>query len=334
MEIIFLGTSSGSPTKSRNVSGLALKKAGAKPWILVDCGEGTQHRLLHTPLSLHQLQAVCITHVHGDHCYGLPGLLASAAMSGRRAPLTLVGPADLREWLALTQAATHLRLGFALHFVDVAELVGRQQPVAVEGVDISALPLSHRVPSFGYEFVETGLSGKLDVAKLKAHKIESGPLWGRLHRGEQVTLADGRVINGRDYQLAPRAPRKVIVCGDNDNPALLAGHAGSADVLVHEATFTQAVAARLGAGPQHSSAMTIAQFASEAAVANLILTHFSPRYKDGGAGLTIRDIEQEARAHYGGRLFLARDLEVFHLDRAGVLRRAPSGLVAARPRAG
>ncbi|OIN04478.1 ribonuclease Z [Oceanisphaera psychrotolerans] len=322
MDILFLGTSSGTPTKTRNLSAVAVQKAGARPWILIDCGEGTQHRLLHTPLSLPRLQAICITHMHGDHCYGLPGLLASAAMSGRSEPLTLIGPGALREWLALTEQATHLQLGFVLHFVDVAELTGRQGQVLVEGFSISALPLSHRVPSFGYEFVETGLPGKLDVAKLKADNIESGPLWGRLHRGEQVTLADGRVIDGRDYQLAPEAPRRVIVCGDNDNPALLAGHAGSADVLVHEATFTQAVAARLGAGPQHSSAMSIARFAADAGVANLILTHFSPRYKDGGAGLTIGDIEQEAKAHYGGKLFLARDLEVFHLDREGELRRA------------
>ncbi len=319
MELQFLGTSSGSPTKSRNVSGLALRKAGAKPWILIDCGEGTQHRLLHTSLSLNRLQAICITHVHGDHCYGLPGLLASAAMSGRSAPLTIIGPAALWDWVKATQEATHLTLCYPLHFIDVAALAERQERVAVEGFSITALQLSHRVPSFAYEFVETGLPRKLDVDKLKADKIESGPQWGQLQRGEQVTLADGRVIDGRDYLLALSAPRKVIICGDNDSPALLAERVGSAQVLVHEATFTQAIANRLGAGPQHSSAMSIAQFATEAFVPNLILTHFSPRYKDGGVGMSIRDIEQEAKAHYHGNLFLARDLEVFHLNRAGVI---------------
>ncbi|MFP2768119.1 ribonuclease Z [Oceanisphaera sp. KMM 10153] len=321
MELIFLGTSSGSPTKSRNVSGLALRKSGARPWILVDCGEGTQHRLLHTPLSLSRLQTICITHVHGDHCYGLPGLLASAAMAGRRAPLTIIGPAALQGWLEATQEATHLTLGYPLHFIDVAALAGRQDWVVAEGFNITVLPLSHRVPSFGYEFVETGQPCKLDVDRLKADNIEPGPLWGRLQRGERVTLADGRVIDGRDYLLALWAPRKVIICGDNDNPALIAERAGSVDVLVHEATFTQAIANKLGTGPQHSSAMSIAQCAAEASVPNLILTHFSPRYKDGGAGLTIKDIEQEAGHYYGGILFLARDLDVFHLDRSGGLSR-------------
>ena len=318
MELIFLGTSSGSPTKSRNVSGLALKKAGAKPWILIDCGEATQHRLLHTPLSLTGLQAICITHMHGDHCYGLPGLLASAAMAGRTAPLTIIGPAALPGWIAATQDATHLTLPYSLHFIDVATLTG---VVAVEGFDIAAQLLSHRVPSFGYAFVETGMPRKLDIDKLKVNGIASGPEWGRLQRGEVVTLADGRVIDGHDYLLATRAPRKVMIGGDNDTPALLAERLDSAQVLVHEATFTQAIASKVGPGPQHCSAMAIAQFAAQASVPNLILTHFSPRYKDGGTGLTIQDIEQEARAHYAGRLFLARDLDVFHLNREGELSR-------------
>ena len=83
MEFIFLGTSSGSPTKQRNVSGRALKSSRRKSWCLVDCGEGTQHQLLHTPLALSRLSAIMITHVHGDHCFGLPGLLASAAMAAK-----------------------------------------------------------------------------------------------------------------------------------------------------------------------------------------------------------------------------------------------------------
>ncbi|MCJ8299455.1 MAG: MBL fold metallo-hydrolase, partial [Pseudomonadales bacterium] len=78
MELIFLGTSAGSPTKRRNVSACALRKFGAKRWYLIDCGEGTQQQILHTKLSLVLLEAIFITHVHGDHCYGLPGLLASA----------------------------------------------------------------------------------------------------------------------------------------------------------------------------------------------------------------------------------------------------------------
>ncbi|WP_089730915.1 MBL fold metallo-hydrolase [Modicisalibacter muralis] len=92
MEIIFLGTSAGVPTQARNVSATAVKKRNAKGWYLVDCGEGTQQRVLHTKLSLNRLEAILITHTHGDHCYGLPGLLASASMAGRERSLTIAAP--------------------------------------------------------------------------------------------------------------------------------------------------------------------------------------------------------------------------------------------------
>ena len=324
MELQFLGTSAGTPTKSRNVSGLALKKAHGKTWILVDCGEATQHQLLHTTLSLHHLQAVCITHLHGDHCYGLPGLLASASLMGRRAPLTIIGPRELQTWLRVTQQLTHVTLKYELNFIDVATLT----TLPLVDFRVSALPLSHRVTCFGYEFIETDKVRRLDKVKLLAEGIASGPVWGQLQRGETATLDDGRLLKSDDYLLAAPVPRKVIIAGDNDNPTLLTHSAKSAQVLVHEATYTQAIADQItalnysspqGSDPQHSSASLIASFAHEVALPNLILTHFSPRYQDGGTGLTLADLEQEAREHYTGRLFLARDLARYHLDRAGKL---------------
>ncbi|MCT7656407.1 MBL fold metallo-hydrolase [Oceanimonas sp. NS1] len=122
MELVFLGTSSGVPTRGRSLSAVALRRHKAKTWLLVDCGEGTQHRLLRAPLSLHWLQAVCITHLHGDHCYGLPGLLASAGLNGRTAPLTIIGPAGLQAWVEHTAAVSQLQLNYALRFVSVEEL--------------------------------------------------------------------------------------------------------------------------------------------------------------------------------------------------------------------
>ena len=104
MNLKFLGTSAGVPTKNRNVSGVALRESKGKGWYLIDCGEGTQHQVLHTKLSFHSLKAIFITHVHGDHCYGLPGILASAGMGGRKAPLTIVAPAG--KWLCKSYRVT------------------------------------------------------------------------------------------------------------------------------------------------------------------------------------------------------------------------------------
>lgn len=322
MELQFLGTSAGTPTKSRNVSGLALKKINAKSWILVDCGEASQHQLLHTSLSLHRLQAICITHVHGDHCYGLPGLLASASLMGRSAPLIIIGPSELQTWLRLTLQLTQVTLSYELNFIDVSSITA---PRLLTDFSVKPWPLSHRVPCFAYEFVETGQARRLDKDKLLAHDIPSGPEWGQLQRGESVTLNDGRTLHCDDYLLASRAPRKIIIAGDNDDPYLLFEAATNAQLLVHEATYTQDIADKIGNGikpsPQHCSANNIGAFAEAVALPNLMFSHFSPRYQARGAGLTISAIEQEARVHYSGRLFLAEDLARYQLDSLGQVRR-------------
>ena len=326
MELQFLGTSAGTPTNSRNVSGLALKKAHSKSWILVDCGEATQHQLLHTSLSLSRLTAICITHVHGDHCYGLPGLLASASLMGRTAPLIIIGPPELQTWLQVTFQLTQVTLSYELKFIDVASLTA---PLTLPEFSVTPWPLSHRVPCFGYEFVETGMARRLNKAKLWADHIRSGPVWGQLQRGESVTLSDGRNICSDDYLLAARAPRKIIIAGDNDDPTLLSACAKSAQLLVHEATYTQEVADKVAGSakpdPQHSSASLIGEFAQKMGLPNLILSHFSPRYQAFGCGLRVSQIEQEARKHYAGRLFLAEDLARYRLDALGRLSSAHTG---------
>jgi ribonuclease Z len=329
MEFQFLGTSSGTPSRTRNVTALALRSLGgvraARHWVLVDCGEGTQHRILRTSWSLHELRAIFITHMHGDHCYGLPGLLASAGMLNRSAPLTLVGPAALRPFLEGVMATTELGLPFPVAYVDVARLV-EEDVLADEFPDlvVRATLLSHRLPSWAYTFMEREVERKLDTAKLAAGGVARGMAWGELQHGRQVTLSDGRVLEPRDWLLPGRKPRKIIVGGDNDNPGLLVEEARDAEVLIHEATYTEAVLKKVGPGPQHSSARMTALAAARAGVPNLVLTHFSPRYQqkqDGKGPLTMADLENEAREVYGGQLFLASDFDRFVLDREGRLAR-------------
>ena len=323
MEFQFLGTSAGTPTRARNVTGLALRP-GAKTWYLVDCGEGTQHRILRTPYSLMSLGAIFITHIHGDHCYGLPGLLASAGMLNRTETLSVIGPPSIGRFIDCVLETTELRLPYPLQFISVEALA--DTPLLPD-LAVRATPLSHRVPSYAYSFCEKAVEGKLDVDKLRRDAVPAGPDWGRIQQGRDLTLADGRAIHARDYLLAPRKPRKIIVGGDNDSPGLLAAEAAGADVLVHEATYTQAGLDKVGPGPQHSSAAAVARFASEAGIPNLVLTHFSPRYQEQDAARngapTLADLEAEARAAYRGKLFLASDLDRYALDRQGDLARLP-----------
>jgi len=318
MDLLFLGTSAGVPTKARNVSATAVIEASGSHWYLVDCGEGTQHRLLHTPLSIRDLRAIFITHVHGDHCFGLPGLLASAGMSGRTQPLDLVLPAALHDWVRQGLVASDTFLPFELRLLPVEELVEWRSDV----MEVTSVQLSHRVPSVGFVFTELNPEPRLDIPRLEADGIPRGPLWGDLAKGLTVQHG-GRLLHGSDYLRPSRPPRRVIVCGDNDNPELLADAAKGADVLVHEATFTQAVVERTGVTFGHSTAAAVARFAEAAGVRNLVLTHFSARYQnDPRRSPSIDNVRDEALAHYSGQLTLAQDLQRYHIGRDGCLQPA------------
>ena len=321
MELIFLGTSSGTPTKTRNVSAVAIRRANSKAWCLVDCGEGTQHQVLHTSLSLNNLQAIFITHVHGDHCYGLPGLLASAGMAGRQEPLWIIGPPEIKTYFDAVQKTTQLWLPYQLEFKSVTDIEGMLLHNKID-FDIEVVPLSHRVPSYAYGFSEKETKPGLDAEKLREAGIPQGPLWGNIQQGQDVVLPDGREIIAKEYWLPTRKPRKIIIAGDNDTPTLLTTSAKTADVVVHESTHTGDVALKMGDGPQHSSAKIVAEFAHESRIKNLILTHISPRYQENrDTSPSIADIEAEAKSYYHGNLFVANDFDVFHLNKKGALNK-------------
>ncbi|WP_019614216.1 ribonuclease Z [Psychromonas ossibalaenae] len=318
MEIIFLGTSAGTPTKSRNVSAVAVKKANSKLWSLIDCGEATQHQILHTKLSLNKLESIFITHVHGDHCYGLPGLLASASLAGRTTALTIIAPALIQDFVENTQRISKSSLSYKINFIRVEEC---KEYTAGNDFDVEFVELSHCVPSYAYVFCEKKIQGKLDIAQLQKDGIKAGPCWGEIHKGINQMLPDGRKINASDYILADRKPRKIIVSGDNDAPNLLTDVASCADLLIHEATYTEDISLKVGKAPQHSTAKIIAQFAEEVLINNLILTHFSPRYcRNKSSSPSIADIENEAANYYSGSLFLANDFDLYLLNKDGKLQ--------------
>ncbi|MCG8613591.1 MAG: MBL fold metallo-hydrolase [Pseudomonadales bacterium] len=325
LELITLGTSSGVPTRYRNVSATAIKLTQSKKWLLQDCGEGTQHQLLRTPLSLQQLDAILITHVHGDHCYGLPGLLASASLQGRKRKLMLIGPRDIKLFIDAVMQFTGLYLTFELEFIDVESV----SVLDLSWVRVDRATLSHRVASYAYGYETVPTRPGLDVAKLRNQGIPEGAVWGQLSRGESVNIPDRPdlgTIQGSDYLLPPPAALRAVVAGDNDTPECLRDFLRNASLLIHESTYTQAIAEKVGPGPQHSSARLIARFAEKMKLPHLVLTHFSSRYlSNPNAEQSIRHIQEEATSSYSGWLSLAEDFDCYRIDEAGkVLKRSSS----------
>jgi len=318
VKLFFFGTSSGKPTRSRNVAVAALSFANRSGWYLIDCGEGTQQQILRSPYSLHDLRAVFITHVHGDHCFGLPGLLGSAALGNRRAPLSIIAPRSLRELIEVSLRCTHLNLSFRWEFQDVE---GRELVFKDHGVEVTRHVLSHRVPSYAYRFVEQGMKKRLDVSELVRRLVPRGPLWGRLQEGEDVRLENGETVRSGEVTLEKWPRRRVVMAGDNDSPGLLREACAEADLLVHEATFTEALRRSLPSDFGHCSAAEVARFAEAINLPNLVLTHFSARFREsGGARFPLSQLFEDARRYYGGNLLLARDLTGYRLGCDGILR--------------
>lgn len=320
MNLTFLGTSSGAPTRQRNVSALAVQPERGRGWVLVDCGEATQHQLLRTRLSPLKLKAILITHIHGDHCYGLPGLLASCQLNGRTERLTLVGPAAVWSYLQAVIQHTELRIEYPLEFVEVSNVLALE----LDEFGVTATQLSHRVECWAYRLEERLVSQGLDTERLQSEGVPPSPLYGRLQKGETVTLPDGRELKGADYCTPAHAPRALVVGGDNDLPNLLSEACKGVQVLVHEATYTEPVLQKVGPEPQHSSALRVAQFAQAHQIPALVLTHFSPRYRkvprrQGDASLD--EIRDEALSQYDGDLFLADDFDTFSIGRDGLVQR-------------
>ena len=273
LKLVPLGTSAGRPTLLRGASALAVVTDGA--WVLCDCGEGAQVAALRAGLSLSRLDAVLVTHLHGDHFNGLPGLLGSLGLEGRQRPLVVCGPQGIGSLLQhLADAGS---LGTGDMEVRILEQHGNGGQVRIEGSQflVESRPLVHRVPTYGYRVALPDRAGTLDVEKADAAGVPRGPLLAELKAGKAVTLPDGRVVPP-DGLVGPRQHGATMAYTLDTVPCPAAAELGrGVDALVHEATYEDARAA-LAHERGHSTALEAARIAAEAEAAMLVLTHFSP----------------------------------------------------------
>lgn len=306
LELLFLGTGAGVPAKERNVSSIALQlleERGAT-W-LFDCGEATQHQILHTAIRPRRIEHIFITHLHGDHLFGLPGLLGSRSFQSGETPLTVFGPKGIRQFVETALTVSGTRLRYELNIAEIDEGVIFDD----ERFSVTAKRLDHGMPSYGFRVAEKDLPGPLLVDRLKALGVRPGPIYQQIKQGKTVVLEDGTVLDGREFVGPPQKGRIVAVLGDTRFCEAAIELAHEADVVIHEATFA-AAEQRLARDYFHSTTTDAAEVAKRAGAQRLILTHISSRYQ-GEAALKLLE---EARRVFPNTE-LAADFASFSIPR-------------------
>lgn len=292
MKVIPLGTSSGKPTLSRNVSALAMVREGE--WLLFDCGEGTQTQIARAGLSPNRLSAIFITHFHGDHFNGLAGLLSTMGMDRRERQLRLVGPRGIREYLDTLARLKILYVNYPMDVIELgpADFKRNGKPASSNDSDgglltihegsgyfVSACALNHRIFDMGYRVEEHPRPGRFNLERATELGIPAGPLYGKLQSGQEITLEDGRVIKPDDVLGPARKGKVVSYCTDTRPCEGSVALSFDADLIVHEATYTEEFveeASEYG----HSTAAQAANIAKRSGAQKLLITHFSSRYVD------------------------------------------------------
>ncbi|SHK21663.1 ribonuclease Z [Rhodothermus profundi] len=274
--IIPLGTASAIPTRTRHLSSVALWRAGRL--LLFDCGEGTQYRLLAAHLKSSRLEAIFITHFHGDHFYGLFGLLATLSMVNRTDPLVVVGPEGIGKVIESVPGLSAKERGFPIRYVELAEDVTHAVVFETPEYVVTARPVEHRVFTVGYRFEERMRPGHLDVARAQALGVTDPAQYRALKEGQPV-WARNRWVRPEEVVGPPIPGRTFAYLTDTrpcENGRLLAE---GVDLLYHEATFGdehRALAIERG----HATAREAAELARAAGAHRLLLGHFSARYED------------------------------------------------------
>jgi ribonuclease Z len=279
LEIVFLGTSSATPTSQRGLPSIAITRNGFVT--LMDCGEGAQTQFVKYGLGLNKEMLVLITHLHGDHVNGLLGLLQTMSMSQRVKMLTLVAPASLFGWLKDTMRVLNIGLSFRIFAIPV------RSGIVFRGKDfrIRAARADHSIEAWSYVFEELPRPGKFNPQKALALGIPEGKKWSSLQRGRKVAVRGQKVFPSQ--VLGPSRPgRKVGYSGDTRPSRTLAKFFADVDVLIFDSTFATKDSDK-AAERKHSTSAEAAKLASEAQVGRLVLTHFSARYK--GPGQLVRE---------------------------------------------
>ena len=296
LTLTFLGTSAAAPTKARGLPAMVLQREGEL--VILDSGEGVQRQFASLGLGLNRETTILITHLHGDHVAGLPGLLWTMALAQRTRPLTLVAPAALKEWLDSTAKVLHLGLTFPLRFVSAR----RGRVLRLPAFDVLAERASHSIECFSYVIQEKTRPGVFYPERARRLGVPEGRLWSRLQKGRSATV-EGRTVRPSEVTGPPRPGRRVGYSGDTRPSKALARFFRHCDLLVFDSTYTNADSAK-AVEFKHSTSAEAAQLAERAGVRRLVLTHFSARYQSTSA------LVREARAVFPATIAARDGMEI------------------------
>lgn len=300
-ELTILGSGSALPTSRRYPTAQALNVL--ERFFLIDCGEGTQLQLRNAKVRMSNINHIFISHLHGDHIFGLFGLLSTYNLLGRKNPLTIHGHSNLKAILDFyyQQFAEELQ-----YRVEVKPIDSRSFHLIHEDkvVEVYAIPLKHRVPSWGFLFREKEKERNIDKFAIEKYNIGIKDIL-KVKAGEDFITDDGELIPNSDISTMPPKPRSYAFCSDTAYFERITKWIDGVDLLYHEATFADAER-KIAKQTAHSTASQAAMIAKKANVGKLIIGHFSNRYKDLNPLLT------EARLIFP-ETYLAEDLDVYNI---------------------
>ena len=315
MQLTFLGTSAGKPTRERNVSAVGLEFQQDDKWYLFDCGEATQHQIMRSRLSSGKLDTIFITHLHGDHYFGLPGLMSSKKLDASFRPLSIYGPKGIKRFIECVMDISFENLGYELDIIEF----DAEDSFIFDKFTLKVLRLEHSVESFAFYIKENDMINKINEEKLRAKGVDPSALYGELQKGNSVIFR-GEELKPEDYTLDPIPGRSLIIAGDNARPDILGRYLDDIDLLVHECTYTQSDYDQLQVKVLHTTAKELGKVAQKRDVKNLIASHINPRYNKS-SDKDVDALYNEIKVRYRGKLFIAEDFDVYYLGRDNVLKK-------------
>ena len=274
LRVIFLGTAGSVPTPERSLPAILIQREGEQ--LMFDCGEGVQRQMMKAKTGFHKKMKVFVSHMHGDHVLGLPGVLQTMALLDRERKLEVYGLSGIKRFIEAIKETVQFVLTFPveIHEIEEAGVVCEEEEYAVE-----AVWANHVIPSLAYALVEKPRPGRFYPEKAEALGVPEGPLWSKLQHKHVVNLPDGRVIKPEQVVGPPRPGRKIVYTGDTRPFKGFVKFASGADLLIHDATLDDELAER-AAEDGHSTSTQASENAKKAKVKQLILTHVSARYDD------------------------------------------------------